>query len=252
MKEKLSKKDVGFAQIKNEVLSDKNLSWKAKGIFAYLYSKPDDWDFSMHRIKDDSTDGKESVRMGLKELEDAGYLIRTRQINGRMNYHLTYQPCSDYRNKPCSEIRNIRKSEQPIIGTVSNKDINTNKEFNTNKELFDNFWNAYDKKVGLKEKVEKKWNKLSLEDQKAILEYIPKYKIAQPNKTYRKNPETFLNNRSWEDELISDNKGGNKGMWKCEYGHMHKRGEECGHALERRYQQSSSFAQDLKSKMSMR
>ncbi len=32
--------------------------------------------------------------------------------------------------------------------------------------------------------------------------YIPKYKAAQPNKQYRKNPETFLNNKSWNDELI--------------------------------------------------
>lgn len=83
--------------------------------------------------------------------------------------------------------------------------IEENRIEENSKIEFDKFWNLYDKKVG-KLKSEKKWNKLSLKDQKAILKYIPKYKIAQPDKKFRKNPETFFNNRSWEDELITDNK----------------------------------------------
>ena len=35
-----------------------------------------------------------------------------------------------------------------------------------------------------------------------MIKYIPNYKSATPDKKYRKNPETFLNNRSWKDELI--------------------------------------------------
>ena len=69
---------------------------------------------------------------------------------------------------------------------------------------FEDFWNAYDKKVG-KPKSEKKWNKLSLKNKLLIMEYIPKYKLAQPNKKYRKNPETFFNNESWFDEIIDYN-----------------------------------------------
>lgn len=67
---------------------------------------------------------------------------------------------------------------------------------------FDEFWNDYEKKVGEKGKLEKKWSKVSIEDRKAIKEYIPKYKKAQPEKKFRKNPETFLNNKSWHDEII--------------------------------------------------
>jgi hypothetical protein len=37
------------------------------------------------------------------------------------------------------------------------------------------------------------------------MEYIPNYRAATPDKTYRKNPETFLNNKSWNDELIFTN-----------------------------------------------
>uniref|UniRef100_A0A6M3KXC5 Lin1244/Lin1753-like N-terminal domain-containing protein n=1 Tax=viral metagenome TaxID=1070528 RepID=A0A6M3KXC5_9ZZZZ len=70
------------------------------------------------------------------------------------------------------------------------------------KILFDVFWVAYDKKVGSKEKLEKKWNKFSLETQKKILDHVELYKKSQPNKQYRKNPETYFNNQGWTDEII--------------------------------------------------
>jgi len=67
---------------------------------------------------------------------------------------------------------------------------------------FEGFWELYDKKIGNIQKLSAKWQKLPLEDKKAIYEYIPLYKKAVPEKQFRKNPETFLNNKSWNDEII--------------------------------------------------
>ena len=67
---------------------------------------------------------------------------------------------------------------------------------------FDRAWNLYDKKVGCKAKLEKKWNSMSQKDRKAAIEYIPLYVITTEDKKYRKNFQTFLNQRGWEDELI--------------------------------------------------
>lgn len=67
---------------------------------------------------------------------------------------------------------------------------------------FDNIWNLYDKKVGCKEKLRKKWNSMSKADRKAATEYVPLYVMATEDKKYRKNFQTFLNQRGWEDELI--------------------------------------------------
>lgn len=67
---------------------------------------------------------------------------------------------------------------------------------------FERAWNLYEKKVGCKAKLEKKWNSMSQKDRKAAIEYIPLYVLSQPNKQYRKNFQTFLNQRGWEDELI--------------------------------------------------
>lgn len=67
---------------------------------------------------------------------------------------------------------------------------------------FERAWNLYEKKVGCKSKLEKKWNSMSRKDRKAAIEYIPLYVLYQPDKQYRKNFQTFLNQRGWEDELI--------------------------------------------------
>lgn len=67
---------------------------------------------------------------------------------------------------------------------------------------FERAWDLYKKKVGCKEKLEKKWNSMSQKDRKAAIEYIPLYVISKPDKQYRKNFQTFLNQRAWEDEII--------------------------------------------------
>lgn len=67
---------------------------------------------------------------------------------------------------------------------------------------FEDFWNDYDKKVGPVEKIKKKWIKLSDRDRENARQFIPLYKLAQPEKRFRKNPEVFLNQKGWNDEII--------------------------------------------------
>lgn len=67
---------------------------------------------------------------------------------------------------------------------------------------FDIFWDLYDKKVGDKLKLKKKWDALNDAEREKIMDHVPRYKDAQPEKKYRKNPETYLNNKSWNDEII--------------------------------------------------
>ena len=67
---------------------------------------------------------------------------------------------------------------------------------------FDVFWDLYDKKRGERQKLEKKWNGLTNKERSEIMEYIPIYKEATPDKKFRKDPQTFLNNKSWNDEVI--------------------------------------------------
>ena len=71
------KKTDNFTIISNIALRDKELSIKAKGLWAVMMSCNDGWQFSIEGLTSMSTDGKDAVRSGLKELENRGYLVRT-------------------------------------------------------------------------------------------------------------------------------------------------------------------------------
>ena len=107
---------------------------------------------------------------------------------------------------PLEKNPNEPKKADSVSVTGSVSDILLEKE---TKEFLD-FWNLYDKKKGKKEKVAKKFLGLSQEKQKLIMEYIPKYKISQPNSSFRMNPMTFLNNDGWLDELTPVENGESK------------------------------------------
>jgi len=91
------------------------------------------------------------------------------------------------------------------VNDTVNVSVNVNDK-KDNKIPFDVFWNTYDKKVG-KPKCEPKWNKLPEETQLEILKHLELYKESQPDKQYRKNPEVYLNNKSWNDEIIIRDNG---------------------------------------------
>jgi hypothetical protein len=83
---------------------------------------------------------------------------------------------------------------------TENRTITINENINID---FEWFWNDYDKKVGDKQKLKKKWNKLTDQERQNAMNYIDLYKQSVPDKQFRKNPETFLNNKSWNDEIIN-------------------------------------------------
>lgn len=65
---------------------------------------------------------------------------------------------------------------------------------------FETFWNLYGKKQD-RIKCEGKWKRLSNKDRKACIDAIPAYVKSTPDIQYRKNPATYLNNKSWENEV---------------------------------------------------
>ena len=71
------KKNNHYATIHNCGLQDPKLSYKARGIYAYLMSLPDDWVINRKHLANSSeNNGVSSVRTGLKELRDEGYLVK--------------------------------------------------------------------------------------------------------------------------------------------------------------------------------
>ena len=66
-----------FVQIDKKTVEDKNLSWKARGLLIFLLSRPDNWKIYLKQLeKESKKDGRDSLRSGLKELEERGYLVK--------------------------------------------------------------------------------------------------------------------------------------------------------------------------------
>ena len=89
-----------FVRLDKRIVFDSSISWKAKGILAYAFSRPDDWTFYKCEMIKHASDGETSFDSGIKELENAGYLHRSTQHetdSGRFNgleWHFFEEPIS--------------------------------------------------------------------------------------------------------------------------------------------------------------
>lgn len=68
----------GWTSIPNETLEDTSLSWRARGILAYLLSRPANWETDSERLAALAKEGRDAVRTALTEIERARYLFRVK------------------------------------------------------------------------------------------------------------------------------------------------------------------------------
>lgn len=114
-------KNVNYTVMSNHHLQDKRLSLKAKGLLSYMLSLPDDWDYSLKGLTTGCRDGIDSVRSAVHELEDGGYLCRSkvRDARGRIidyNYEVFELPQKERIEKRPAPVPNSPSSENPMSG----------------------------------------------------------------------------------------------------------------------------------------
>ena len=69
---------------------------------------------------------------------------------------------------------------------------------------FEDWWIWYDYKIS-KEKAKKSWQKLNEQEKDLALQSVKDYVNSTPDKLYRKHPTTYLNQKSFNDEIITRN-----------------------------------------------
>lgn len=195
---------------------DKNIPLKVGKGETIVNVKRGSFLFGRYRAEDELFIDGSTIYKSMKKLEDMGMI----EIDSNNQYSVvsvcnydSYQDSNNYQVTSKEQVSNneVTSKSQPSNTTKNDNNVNKDKQI----ELliypsFDDFWNLYDKKTGRK-KCESKWNKLSQKTKEEIMAYIPKYKLSTPDIKYRKNPETFLNSESWNDELIlKQNNYGNK------------------------------------------
>ena len=125
-----------FTTIPNSVIRNKALSDRARFLFCYMASMPNDWQFYQSAMAKELNYSKDTLRKYMEELLATGYLIREqRREKGKFDsydYTINFSPCmenTDTVKNGSGKIPNREKS------TVTNKDFeqrknNTNKDFN--------------------------------------------------------------------------------------------------------------------------
>jgi len=127
-----------FSQTPNDLLNNKNISLKAKGLFGFINSKPDDWDFTVEKIASQCKENTAAVRSAIVELESAGYLFRRKfqkeDSRWDIEYYLFEFPTFDFRtfeNRTC-ENRTIGKptnnSKTELTKTDNKKEIDVDEK----------------------------------------------------------------------------------------------------------------------------
>lgn len=106
-------------------LKEKRMSLKAKGLLSEMLSLPDDWDYSVMGLSEINAESRNCINSILNELEDFGYLKRSRNyVNGKID-SWTY----DIYEKPL-----YLKNEDIENEDIENLDIENNTQLN-NKEI---------------------------------------------------------------------------------------------------------------------
>lgn len=102
-----------------------------------------------------------------------------------------------------------------IISHINVKDVRFYDEDKPKEEderkakAFDMFWNLYDKKVDVS-RCRKAFLNLTLKEMGEAVKQVKLYVESTPDKKYRKNPLTWLNNKGWTSEVKFDKKKVNR------------------------------------------
>lgn len=189
-----------YTVINNTICKDNRLSWKAKGIWLYAFSRPDDWTFHENDLLNQSTDGRASLRAGLKELEDFCYLVREQNKNEKGQFieanwifHETPFKIISPKTENLSTVKQLAEN-LPILNT----DLNLNTETTTPAKEVVVF---SDLKIseGLKKSILKKH---AIED---IAQAVKRVKAWTDRTSDEAAILTCLERKdSWSDEVLTD------------------------------------------------
>lgn len=211
-----------FTILRNDVLRDTRLSFRARGLLAAILSRPDNWTIRSNQLCLEGKEGRDAIRSALSELAEYGYLHveKVRMPDGTF---ATEQVIFDYPEakalvapepeNPASENQASENQASVFQASLEETVRSTNKEETKRKTKsissstgvdaqFDQFWDIYPRKVG-KIDARKSWNKarqtVSAEE---IIAGAERYALERAGEDhgFTAHPATWLNQGRWMDE----------------------------------------------------
>lgn len=195
------KRDNPYAQIDNRPLRDKRLSWRARGILAYLLSQSNEWKVMTANLVNQGTEGRDAVRAAFKELASLGYAVLIPTRHGK-EWHIIEQPTPDNPTfshalkKPTSGKANVGKS--PTKNTEQLLDTDTVTKKTKQADRLAAIFNRR-KTTPWSEKEVRAWKQLTKrgpldDDELAMVERYYAKNRKKPDNICRRELFTLLNN----------------------------------------------------------
>jgi len=112
-----------YTVMSNYHLRDKGLSLKAKGLLSQMLSLPEDWDYTLAGLAKINAEGRDAIRAAVQELEQAGYIRRSRVRDDKgclrgteyVIYERPQQPDGDGPESPAGDVAEPLFSPQPAL-----------------------------------------------------------------------------------------------------------------------------------------
>ena len=134
---KVAHHDHGYVVIQNKALEDSRLSCKARGLLAYLLTRPKDWSVNCKHLATIGPDGPTAIRSALKELRNAGYAKLEMGGSGAGGSVWVICECSEIK-ETCisdnSEIKETRVSGNRTLLSTNSKVLKAFKPLKRNGE----------------------------------------------------------------------------------------------------------------------
>lgn len=94
-----------YTVMSNYHLKDRRLSLKAKGLLTVMLSLPDSWNYTLHGLTAINQEGVDAIREAVRELEQAGYIVRTRARNAQGQLKGTVYTIYEQPQQPESQLQ---------------------------------------------------------------------------------------------------------------------------------------------------
>lgn len=126
-----------FFVMRRAAIEDDRLSLKAKGLLAYLLSKPPGWKVSTSQLAGMGPDGKDAVGTAMRELVACGYsaMVEIRKMGGTVGYDyiITDVPEPDVGGNPAVPGKSANGGKPAVNGksATSNKEVSSLTRRNT-------------------------------------------------------------------------------------------------------------------------
>ena len=145
-KSTLIKSAIPFTMVINDLLNSEELSLSAKGLYSFMYSKPNNWQFTIKSLAKQLKDSQYAIEKAMKELKQTGWVTYKKFNNGRGNYILnlvditanhecrdlgenTNTPNHEHRDQEYRDELIIKKEQKKKLKQTNNKSLSQNDDF---------------------------------------------------------------------------------------------------------------------------